>query len=427
MPTDRWLIEIMTTFGGAGVKEAQAGMLGLGISTVALGVGFGAAAMAAKSMIDLSEQHIQAENSLAQAVAAHNDALGKNKNLTTEASAALVKAQDEASKSADALTISQNAQFKAVMAYHEAVAKNGPLSDQAYKADANLIDANIRLKQAQDAVADTTVKLNDATAATTGTVIGTKISLEDYRKQIEKFIDTNKSYISDQSEVVNGYAALVRSGLSQTEVQRVMNDALDLAALKHISLTEAVDILGKAESGRMKGLIDLGITTSKYVDAQGNLVAGSKDVAGAMDQVDAKVKGGRDTLTDAEKAHDRLAGTWQHMANQDGPALEAGLARVLDSIDKTTTGFNNTGDALDRLIAHPGWQQLQQVLFGSGGPLIVSGGPLDRLINFLGGTGSAGSQSQSARERYSGAGYGGPLQIDQLSQDIANRKTYNPT
>jgi hypothetical protein len=43
----------------------------------------------------------------------------------------------------------------------------------------------------------------------------------------------------------------LRSGLSQKETERVMNDATDLAALKHISLKDVVTVLDAAEHGRL--------------------------------------------------------------------------------------------------------------------------------------------------------------------------------
>ena len=43
----------------------------------------------------------------------------------------------------------------------------------------------------------------------------------------------------------------LRSGLSQKETQRVVNDATDLAALKHISLKDVVTVLDAAEHRRL--------------------------------------------------------------------------------------------------------------------------------------------------------------------------------
>ena len=37
-------------------------------------------------------------------------------------------------------------------------------------------------------------------------------------------------------------------------------------------LAEAVDLINKAEHGRLRGLIDLGIVTKNYTDAEGNLI-----------------------------------------------------------------------------------------------------------------------------------------------------------
>src|SRR5207247_7108468 len=122
-----------------------------------------------------------------------------------------------------------------------------------------------------------------------------------------------------------GYAKLIRGGLDLKETQRVINDAVDLAAIKHISLSEAVDILSNAEHGRMRGLIDLGITTKELTDADGNLLGGQRAIAMAMGEVDKAVAGGRDTISAVDQNTNELNNSWAKLSRAGGPMIQTGL------------------------------------------------------------------------------------------------------
>jgi len=204
--------------------------------------------------------------------------------------------------------------------------------------------------------------LADALAAGKGGPDATTISLAKEQAQITTFMQTNRDYISNQADVINSYAQLIRSGLDQTQTQRVMNDALDLAALKGISLTDAVTALSNAEFGRMRGLIDLGITTAKYTDANGNLVQSQHSVAQAMAEVDAKVKAGRDSLTPLQKATNDLSGDWSDLALRVGPPL-------LDFLDGAAKGLDAVLVAGQGASNDPFWSSLDQKLSDSAGAL----------------------------------------------------------
>src|SRR5437016_3890199 len=173
---------------------------------------------------------------------------------------------------------------------------------------------------------------------------------------------SSRRYVSDQSEVLDGFAKLTRSGLTQEEVQKDMSRAVDLSAIKHISLAEAVDLLVKAEQGRLRGLIDLGITTGKYTDAQGNLVNGTKDVSRVMTELDGKLKGGRLTLTEHEQAVNSVGITYQQFAKGPGKELERAFTNAIQIGDLfmqflEVMGHNNAvWDAIqDRLIKMAQW------------------------------------------------------------------------
>lgn len=112
-------------------------------------------------------------------------------------------------------------------------------------------------------------------------------------KELDDFLAKNRSFISSQSDVVQGWAALTRSGLDADKVQRDMNIALDLSAVKNISLSDAVDLVSKAEQGRTIGLIDLGFNT--------------KAITAANQEADKSLNAVTETEKQAQAAHQNLA------------------------------------------------------------------------------------------------------------------------
>src|SRR5229473_1284876 len=256
MPSDRVLVEIISSFNATGVKEAQAGFLGMSSGLTALIAGIGLAVVAGKSAVEISEKHQKAEKDLAQAI----DATGGNLNTAK-----------------------------------------------------GFLDA---------------------------------------------FIGSNRAYVDDQSQVIDGYAALLRSGLSQTEAQKDMNRALDLAGLKNISLAEAVDIINKAEHGRVRGLVDLGITSGKYVDSSGNVIDANHNMAKVMAELDAKTAHGRDTMTETSQVTHKLGNDWQDIANIAGPPL-------INTIDFIASGADWALQKLKALGEDTSWNVFLAGAFGN--------------------------------------------------------------
>ena len=242
MPTDRVLIEIVTAANMTGIKEAQAGLLGLTSGMTAAVVGLGLAVIAGKSIIDITEKREKADNDLAQAIKAQGG---------------------------------------------------------------NLKDAHAFLG---------------------------------------KFLDTNRAYYNSQSEVIDSYARLTRSGLTAAEVQKDMGRILDMSAISGRSVEDVTTALILAEHGRLKGLSDLGVTTTKFIDAQGNQVASSHDVAKALAEVDARSAHGRDTLNQTAQATNSLGNSWQDIVNIAGPPLVGLLDDVLKSADWVLHSLKQLGE-----------------------------------------------------------------------------------
>src|SRR5437773_2819771 len=86
MPTDRVLVEIVTAANMTGIKQAQAGFLGMSSALTASIAGLGLLVVASKSAIEITEKHDKAEKDLEQAVAAVNDQFGKTTPRTVDLS-----------------------------------------------------------------------------------------------------------------------------------------------------------------------------------------------------------------------------------------------------------------------------------------------------------------------------------------------------
>jgi hypothetical protein len=478
VPTvDRVLVEIVTAANMTGINQAQAGFLKMNSGLLAITAGLGLAVVAGKSAIDITEKHDKALNDLSQAVDAYNSKAGLSTTIGGASAAELAKLTDAQGKAQDSLKISTNALTIAQLGYSDAVKKHGVHSEQARIALLHLDDANIRYKQSADAAADATQQLTTAQADQGVVVTGGAINMEGYRKQIDAFISSNRAYISDQSEVIDSYAKLTRIGLPLVEIQKDMNRALDLSALKGISVAEATDLIIKAESGRFKGLIDLGISTGKYTDAQGNLINGTKDVGRAMAELDPKIDHGRETLTKTSQATNKLSNDWQDIATIAGPPLLGMISGIADAGDWLVRKLKELGDNKDwnnALSAGFGMVQraiedtalgLQKLIDGiqwvidNGGHLLGGGSSTSASKRYQPGsykaaatgfegtvhsptlfmTGEAGSEDVSIRPRGSGGSGGTQLHIhidrgayidgpsiDRLANLILQRARYAP-
>jgi len=304
--TDRVLVEITTAANMSGIREAQAGFLGMSSSLTAVIAGIGLAVVAGRSILEITEKREKADNDLAQAL--------KTQNL----------------------------------------------------------------------------------------------SLSEADRFLSTFIDTNRAYISDQSLVVDGYAALLRSGIPVAEAQKDLNRALDLAALKNISVQEATNLLILAEHGRTRGLIDLGITTTKYTDAQGNVINQGKNMALVMAEVDARTAGARDTTTQTTQATNRLSNDWQDIANNVGPPLLSLLDGVLRGADFIVQKLKELGANKDWAdVVSAGFGGIQNTVVGLIQDVQTLVGWLQNAVNWLHATSQASSSVSQLGS--SGRQHGGPV------------------
>src|SRR5215472_12440405 len=163
------------------------------------------------------------------------------------------------------------------------------------------------------------------------------VDLSKYQGSIDDFLDTNARFIADQNVAREGFAEFTRAGLTQSEVMRAMNDSLDLAALKHRSLSEAEQAVLLATQGNARGLKDLGIDVSALKASSENAAMAQKELAKANDE-----------LTKKQDAYNRAL---QEFMDKPTQARSEALARAQQALAKATsdqqTAQDNANHSLD--------------------------------------------------------------------------------
>jgi hypothetical protein len=153
-------------------------------------------------------------------------------------------------------------------------------------------------------------------------------------KTIEQFITTNKQFIPSIYDVKEGFAQLARAQLDDTTQMRVMNDALNLAWAKHIDLGTAVEILTKAYSGNVRGLIDLGFSQKDVTEAVGKGADKSQHYGEVLKLVEQRTANGKQAATDLQRAQNEQNIEWQKFSDDYGPEVVSWQT----NITKATTG-----------------------------------------------------------------------------------------
>lgn len=464
MPGDRVLIEIMTAANMAGVEQADAGMLGLGMTFASATILMGGAALAMKSMIQISEEHTQAEGNLTAAMKARNAEAGKilpesakvqleiAKATKAHADAVAHLAALERGTYVPATQLTERQLFNLHLAEERVARTTGQarvdaltrlsLLQDDYNKKVHAAGTHVgNLSAAQQKVIDTAAKL----ALLQGTVgVQTKlvgINVEEVRKSLEKFLVTNADFISSQNEVITGYATFIREGVAAKDISGLMTTALNIQAAEGGTLTDAINTLQAAEAGRNIGLKKaVGIileaipVNATYAEKQAIIARNLKLVSDAY-------KGSTAAITPLKIAQDHLATSWEKLSEKDGPALTATLTQIvnfinsslLPSLDKTATGMNGISGQINALAANPNLANLNN-LFGGWDKIVVPGGPLDRFLKWAGQGIHGGSGVQSGLYPYppdnSGSGtsarpHGAPLTAAQIAAQNEALRRHN--
>ncbi len=370
MATDRVLIEILTTADMAGVGAADAGFLGLGVSAGVATAALGVLALAGKSMIEISTEHATVEGTLAAAIAARNkESLGGG---LTDPKAVVQQAKDEAAaqKALEAATDAETAAKRRLLEMTVAYDAQTKHSADAYML---LQDQQGRVADAEQTLADAEAKLAAAKAETTTKQKAEAISAEAVNAEIAKFNSANRDYISNQNDVIAGYAALVREGVPFAELTKDMNIALEIQTQDGGTLADAVNKLQAAEAGRNVGLKTAVGLTLEAIPANATLAEKEAIVRYNVDQVSQAYGNQLPKLTPLQVAQDHLSTTWEHMAETDGPGLIGAMADITNAIDtsflpsvqRTITSFDNIGKSLDNLVQRPSFDAFVNFLFGT--------------------------------------------------------------
>ena len=184
---------------------------------------------------------------------------------------------------------------------------------------------------------------------------------EKLRVQTGDFITTNRDFVSSQTDVIDGYAAFIREGVPANDVQKAMNAALDISISEHIPLSQAVELLQAAESGRATGLKKLVGIQLENVKATGSQAEKAKTAHDNLQLVAQAYDGARNSLTPLQKQVNDLNNDWQTMATDYGPAAVKGLdliAGALDGLYQKMVLVGSNGDPTGF------WGHLQQLVLG---------------------------------------------------------------
>jgi len=261
--------------------------------------------------------------------------------------------------------------------------------------------------------------LKQATTATGG-------NYAEARSEVDKFIASNRRFIPNQAEVVDSFAALTRQLGPTGRVTQDLNLALDLAAIKHISLKDATTALQQAEAGRGRALLTLGIQMKDYpvlmesqhqadvkleaaekavekatlahtaaVKAHGPHSAQAQSAAVALaaanvklaeahnyakdratasaeihDLLEKKLKGGRETTESLQQSMNQLGNVWQTLSERAGPGVTKILAFMIDQFTALVGLISDAVGKVMDLIDWLGKIKLPSISlpFGIGGP-----------------------------------------------------------
>ncbi len=295
----------------AGVKEAQAGFLGMSPAILGAGLAIAALVVGGKSMVQISEQMAAAEGDLASAINARNTAAFQ----TPTPDPAVLKEVTKATTAHEAALVSLTKMELGLSNVHKETAL------QAY----NLAAAHQKVADTAAALAAAQGKLGESTQATFVDTNGLNL-------EIQNFIKKNAGYISSLADVTTGYASLVREGVPAKDLTRDMTIAVEISAAENISLSDAVSKLQSAEAGRSVGLKKLVGVTLETVPATASLADKEAILERNMVKVNAAFAGATAAVPPLTQNSNKLAIIWQELADKDGPNLTKGITDMENSI-----------------------------------------------------------------------------------------------
>jgi len=193
-------------------------------------------------------------------------------------------------------------------------------------------------------------KQNEAFDQLTQAYSTQKDTLDAHKAAILDFIKTNKGFISDQYDTETAMAAVIRAGYNTTDMLRIMNDALDLAAINHDDVSTEATKLTLVLTGNGRALRELGISTETYnkIMKDKTLTLEEKH-SKLLDLIESKTNKGKDAIDGMEQKQNKLNQDWQDLTSKLGPPLLDVLGKVADAADIMAGILQIDVDLLDKL------------------------------------------------------------------------------
>jgi hypothetical protein len=182
-------------------------------------------------------------------------------------------------------------------------------------------------------------------------------SYDDYESQIEQAVKSQEKFGQTANSTQDALRVLTQATGSPEKALQLLNTAADLAAAKHIGLSEAATKLGKVYNGNTKLLKEFGITVTKSGDATKAVAKASA----ASESADRKLAAAKQHLADIEaidagKKHltvaeaIRLRNAQQAVRDATANAVDA-HKKLSDAQDAATKSGQGQASAVDQLSA----------------------------------------------------------------------------
>lgn len=303
-----------------------------GVQTALLVVAIAVAIEVGKQSIDNTRKQERSLNDLNQAIDAFNEGYGKAIPQTERQVADLQKAQAGYDKATDAL--------KLFNLEHQKRAKT--LQQQ------EVID--FRRQQLEENLTKAQQELTDAEAENATQTQTAVIYQEGMNRELDAFLDKNKAFISDQYDTREALAVSIRAGNDSTTSMRLLNDALDLAALRHESVSEAMNTEILSLNGNSKGLRDLGISSDDYNAIMKSTLTTEQKHQALLELIEEKTANGRDTTDRLQQTQNKLNKDWQDFTVQLGAVVIPVVDWIIEAADTALNALEALPHALQQFF-----------------------------------------------------------------------------
>lgn len=161
-----------------------------------------------------------------------------------------------------------------------------------------------------------------------------KDMLSAHTAEIQNFLSVNARFISDQYDTQEAFAAVIRAGYDTTAALRIMGDALDLAAIRHIPVTDAEKQLILAMAGNKRAVKDLLGDTVAFDKIQNDKTLPTAEKhRRILKLVEDRIKGGRDAIDETAQKQSELNKHWQDFTAHTGPAVLGVFKKLTEAAD----------------------------------------------------------------------------------------------